>query len=217
MSAVLFPEYAELPFVYDEARAYPDDAEDRYPESLVRAFLTYYTKPGDKVFDPFLGFGTTAFVAEEMGRIPFGVEADGERYEWAAGQLENWMNILHADSADISSFNLPKMDFCITSPPYMPMHHKWNPLYGGDPAQAGYERYLFRMAEIFTGVAGAMKRGSRIVVQCDNLQGKVFTPLVRDISAAVAQSLKPEGETIIRWLNAKPGYPYTHCLIFKKT
>lgn len=211
-----FPEYAELPFRCREERRYPDDAEDRYPESLVRAFLEYYTKPGDRVFDPFLGFGTTAFVAEEMGRIPYGIEADGERFEWAAGQLEHWMSVVHGDAADIGSFNLPRMDFCITSPPYMPAHHKWNPLYGGDPAYAGYETYLARMAEIFGALAGIMKRGARIVVQCDNLQGRVFTPLVRDIGAAVAQNLKPEGETIIRWTDALPGYPYTHCLIFKK-
>ncbi|MCD8519870.1 MAG: site-specific DNA-methyltransferase [Alphaproteobacteria bacterium] len=144
-----FLEYIEVPFTADEGRVYPEEAEDRYPESLVRAFVNEFTKPGDKVFDPFLGFGTTAFVAEDMGRIPYGIEADGERYEWAAAQLEHWMNILHADSVDIGSFKLPRMDFCMTSPPYMPAHHKWNPLYGGDPAYAGYDTYLARMAENF--------------------------------------------------------------------
>lgn len=212
-----FPEYLEIPYALDEARAYAPDDTDRYPPGLVRAFLEHYTKPGDKVFDPFLGFGTTAFVAEEMDRIPYGIEADGERYEWAAGQLEHWMNILHADSGDIAEFKLPRMDFCITSPPFMPLHHKWNPLYGGDPAYAGYDKYMARMAEIFAAVGSVMKRGAYVAVHCDNLAGKVFTPLVRDIGNAVSQSFKAEGETIIRWQGARPDYPYTHCLIFRKT
>ncbi|MGB0719419.1 MAG: hypothetical protein ACPGRX_03045, partial [Bdellovibrionales bacterium] len=58
----------------------------------------------------------------------------------------------------------------ITSPPYMPVHHSWNPLYGGDPAHAGYDRYLSRMAEIFKNLSAIMKRGALVVVQADNLQ-----------------------------------------------
>jgi hypothetical protein len=211
------PSYLEIPYAFERPLPVQPEYEERYPEALVRYFLELYTKPGDRVFDPFSGFGTTAFVAEELGRVPYGMEADGERYEWSAGQLEHWMNIIHGDSGEMPDFKFPKMDFCMTSPPYMPINHKWNPLYGGDPAFAGYDVYLKRMAGIFGAVAALMKRGSRVVVQCDDIQGKAFTPLVRDLNLAVSQSLKLEGQVMVRWLNPKPYYPYTTCLIFRKT
>lgn len=195
--------------------------EDKCPESLARHFLKEYTKPSDKVFDPFMGLGTTAFVAEETGRIPYGVEADAKRHAWSAGQLENWCNLVHGDSAKLGTYGFPKMDFAITSPPYMPCHHKWNPLYGGDPSKAGYDVYLKRMAHIFKQLAKIMKKNAMIVVQADNLEGRQYTPLVRDMSLAVSQSFRAQTEILVVWKNRKPDAPYTppytHCLVFKKT
>ncbi len=192
-----YPSFLELPFTTDHNA--PMDAEncDQYPESLVRYFLKNYTKKGDKIFDPFIGFGTTAFVAENIERIPYGVEADGERFEWAAGQLEHWQNIIHGDAADIPSYNFPKMDFCITSPPYMPCDEEWNPLYSGDPEYAGYDTYLERIGFIFEQISNTMKKNSLIIVQSDNLQGKTYTPLVRDIHYQISKSLKPQAEIMI--------------------
>lgn len=190
---------------------------DQYPESLPAYFIKEYTKKGHAVYDPFMGFGTTAFVAEKTGRIPYGTEADGERFEWAAGQLEHWQNIIHSDAAQAAKLGFPKMDFCITSPPYMPCHHKWNPLYGGDPKYAGYDTYLKRMGFIFGQIAKIMKRNAYIVVQADNLPGRRYTPLVHDLHTQLAKHFTPQGETIVRWTDPKPDYPHTHCLIFKKT
>ena len=192
------------------------DNSDQYPESLVRYFLKHYTKTKDRIFDPFLGFGTTAFVAEDMRRKPYGIEADRSRFEWAAGQLTHWNNIMHGDSGKASSYNhFPKMDFCITSPPYMPRNHKWNPLYNGDPKYAGYDAYLKRMGVVFKHVKHIMKRNAPVIVQADNLEGRQFTPLVRDLSNVIGKHLRPEGEIIVRWKNSRPDYPYTHALIFK--
>lgn len=190
--------------------------EDKYPESLVRYFLKKYTKTGDKIFDPFMGLGTTAFVAEEMGRVPYGIESDPQRHEWSAGQLENWQNLICGDSGKLNTYGFPKMDFSITSPPYMPIHHKWNPLYGGDPAKAGYPTYLKRMTHIFKQLRSIMKKNSMLVVQVDNIEGRQYTPLVRDISLAVSKSFRPEAEIIVTWENPKPHYTHTHALIFKK-
>lgn len=169
------------------------------------------------MLDPFIGFGTTAFICEAMGRVPYGVEADGERFEWTAGQIEHWQNIRHGDSADIAVFDFPKMDFCITSPPFMPITDQWNPLYGGAPEHAGYDAYLKRMEYIFVQVAAQMKRGALVAVHADNINAKRFTPLVRDMSQAISKSLRPEADIIVQWDDAPDDYTYTHCLIFKKT
>lgn len=207
----------KIPFIHERKNP-PFEGDDiRYPEALVRHFLKAHTKAGDKIFDPFTGLGTTLFVAEEMGRIPYGIEAERNRFEWVAGQLEHWQNLTHGSAADLASFGFPKMDFCMTSPPYMPKHHKWNPLFAGNPKHAGYDKYLAQMERIFKAVAGVMKRGATIVVQVDNLRhGHVFTPLVRDIGIAAEQSLTLHNEIIVEWLNPKQGYSHTHCLIFKK-
>jgi hypothetical protein len=51
----------------------------QYPESLVAAVLAEYTSPGDRVLDPFAGYGTTLVVAERMRRAAVGVELLGSR------------------------------------------------------------------------------------------------------------------------------------------
>jgi len=204
-----------IPWILERTAA-PLEETDKYPEGLVRHFLNRYTRPGDKVLDPFAGLGTTLFVAEEMNRRPFGVEADRTRYEWVAGQLERWDSLIHGDAGDVADLGCPKMDFCMTSPPYMPSHHKWNPLFGGDPVRAGYAVYLARMAEIFAGVRRVMKKNAYLAVQADNLPRKGgCTPLVHDMTRAVSQSFRFETETIVVWERPKPDYTHTHVLIFK--
>lgn len=200
-----------LPFKLERA-APPFEGNDiKYPESLVRHFVGQYSRKGQSVFDPFAGLGTTLFVAEDMGRKAYGIEADPQRHEWVAGQLDNWMGLQLGDSAAIARMGFPKMDFIMTSPPYMPASDLYNPLVGGNPAQAGYDRYLKRMALIFSRLTDVAKRGAHLVVHVDNIQGRRFTPLVRDIGTAVARSWRQSDEVIVQWDKTKH---YTHCLIF---
>ncbi|MGE5672276.1 MAG: DNA-methyltransferase [Mycobacterium leprae] len=49
------------------------------PEKLLAKIILASSNPGDLVFDPFLGSGTTAVVAKKLGRLYLGVELD-ERY-----------------------------------------------------------------------------------------------------------------------------------------
>lgn len=204
-----------LPFDLERSPPPFEKNDIKYPESLVRHFLGLYTRKGQRVFDPFAGLGTTLFVAEEMGRKAYGIEADAERHEWVAGQLENWMAVHRGDAARMDRLGLPKMDFCMTSPPFMPITDKWNPLFAGNPAHAGYDAYLRRMGFIFKKLSGVMKKGAMVVVQVDNIEGRRFTPLVRDIGWAVSQSLQQVGEVTVLWQPKAPPYPKTTCLVFK--
>ena len=215
-----FPDSIDLPFLMGQNTPHLMDNCDQYPDSLVRYFIEHYTEIGARVFDPFIGFGTTAFVAEEMGRIPYGIEADRERFEWGAGQIEHWQNIKHDDAANIAAHDFPLMDFCITSPPYMVANGDWNPLYSGDPAYDGYACYLQRLEYIFTQIALVMKKGALVIVQSDNIHDEVYTPLVRDFHNLISKTLTPQAEIIIRWTGEKPeyhqDYEHTHCLVFMK-
>lgn len=209
------PLFITLPWKLERAPPPFEDSEIKYPEALVRHFLKQYTREGDGVFDPFAGQGTTLFVSEEMGRIPYGVEYDRKRYEWVAGQMENWMNLVNGDCAKMLRYGFPKMDFSITSPPYMPRNHKWNPLFAGDPAKGGYDVYLRRITFIYRQLSQLVKRNGYVVVQADNLQKHVYTPLVADISRSISKVMRLEAEIIVAWEHAKPDYRHTHCLLFK--
>ena len=208
-------QFITLPYALEREPPPFEGNDIKYPEALVRFFMKELTKPGDRVFDPFAGLGTTLFVAEEMRRVPFGVERDEQRHQWVAGQLKHWANLRHGDSNKLVSLGFPKMDFCMTSPPYMARDHKWNPLRPGDPARAGYVAYLQGIRRIFTAVARIMKRGSSIVVQADNLRGRVFTPLVRDLGTAIGEVLRADAEIVVAWDGGPKDVRHTHCLVFR--
>ena len=185
------------------------------PESLVRYFLKQFTKRGDKVFDPFAGLGTTLFVAEDMRRVPFGIERDERRHQWVAGQLGHWRNLLQGDSSKLASYPFPRMDFSMTSPPYMQRHHRWNPLCEGNPVHAGYEAYLQGIQDIYRQLGALMKRGGVVVVHADNLPGRSYTPLARDLSLAIGTVLRLETEIVVAWEGGPKNSRHTHCLVFK--
>jgi site-specific DNA-methyltransferase (adenine-specific) len=52
------------------------DHPTQKPEKLLAKIILASTRPGDVVFDPFLGSGTTAVVAKKLGRKYVGVEID---------------------------------------------------------------------------------------------------------------------------------------------
>ena len=59
-----------------------------FPESLPEWFIKLFTKPGDLVLDPFMGSGTTNFVAQRMGRNSIGIEIVPEYSEMVKKQLQ---------------------------------------------------------------------------------------------------------------------------------
>ena len=52
------------------------DHPTQKPEKLLAKIILASSKPGDVIFDPFLGSGTTSVVAKKLGRIYTGIESD---------------------------------------------------------------------------------------------------------------------------------------------
>jgi DNA modification methylase len=54
-----------------------------FPSELPKWFINLFTKPGDVVLDPFVGSGTTAFSALQLGRHFVGIEVNAEYVQLA--------------------------------------------------------------------------------------------------------------------------------------
>ena len=50
-----------------------------FPKELPSYFINYFSKPNNLILDPFLGFGTTALAAKQLGRKFIGIEIS-EKY-----------------------------------------------------------------------------------------------------------------------------------------
>jgi site-specific DNA-methyltransferase (adenine-specific) len=60
----------------------------KLPVALVKKIMAYSSNPGDLVFDPFLGSGTVAVVAQQEGRHFLGFEVVPEYFAFAQERLD---------------------------------------------------------------------------------------------------------------------------------
>lgn len=130
-------------FVHNPPRRKSDEIlhPAKYPEDLIEKFVTFFTKPGQVVFDPFLGTGSTLVASFNTKRNGIGIELQ-EKYATIAQErlkrLENQLRltedgaghhckqvVLRGNSLHVQEFwkqyQLPLIDVLITSPPYGPM------------------------------------------------------------------------------------------------
>jgi site-specific DNA-methyltransferase (adenine-specific) len=63
------------------------DHPTQKPEKLIAKLILASSKPGDFVFDPFVGSGTTCVVAKKLGRIYAGVEQEAVYCQMAVKRL----------------------------------------------------------------------------------------------------------------------------------
>lgn len=64
------------------------DHPTQKPEKLIAKLILASSQPGDVVFDPFLGSGTTAVTAKKLGRNFVGVELNPQYGAWALARLD---------------------------------------------------------------------------------------------------------------------------------
>ncbi|MFA6208664.1 MAG: DNA methyltransferase [Candidatus Obscuribacterales bacterium] len=191
----------------------------RYSEALVEHFLEQFTKKGDIILDPFMGFGTTLLVAEQMERTCYGIEFDQERQEYVCSILQHPDRALHGDSMSLSSLPIPDIDFSITSPPYMGKAHTENPFTAYSTQGGGYNQYLKDLGHIYQQVAAKLKPNGRAVLEVSNLKhedGSVTT-LAWDIARVISEVLHFDGEIVMNWPDdCGYGYDHSYCLVFSK-
>jgi DNA modification methylase len=198
-----------------------------FPETLVREFVEFFTKPTMWVLDPFLGTGSTLIAARAAGRNGVGVEINPRYASMARSRLENAQSydgtrqlVLQGNSRCLQEIlaenSIKEVDFCITSPPY------WNQLkraslrqrereqkgldtkYSDDPEDIGniskYEEFLDAQKQIFDEVYGIMKVGGYLVVVTNNVfsEGRLY-PLAFETLTSLAKTWVPKDERV--WLH----------------
>ena len=60
-----------------------------FPDDLPEWFIKLFSKEGDTVLDPFMGSGTTLFVAEKMKRSSIGIDVMPQYYEMVLKKVES--------------------------------------------------------------------------------------------------------------------------------
>jgi DNA modification methylase len=198
----------------------PDGADEdvHFPESLVETVVGEYTSPGQRVLDPFAGFGTTLVVAERMGRDAVGVELLPERVELIRGRLAVRAEVVNGDARTLSSLVTGPFDLCFTSPPYMTVNdHPENPLNAYETDDGDYATYLDELGDVFGQVAGLLRPGGHAVVNVANVRtGGVFTPLAWDVARVVSRSLTLEQESFLCWDELPDDLSSDYCLVFRR-
>jgi DNA modification methylase len=188
----------------------------RFSESLAEYFIQQYSQPGDVVFDPFAGFGTTLRVAERLNRISYGLEFDMRRFEYVRTLLQHPDHLLHGDSRLLGEYALPPFDLSLTSPPYMSKNDREDPFTAYTQPGSGYTGYLRDLQQIYAQIRRLMKPEARVVIEAANIiVGNQVTTLAWDIANVVGQVLVFKGEIVIEWEGSYGyGYDHSYALVF---
>lgn len=182
------------------AERHPQADEDvHFSRSLVRAVLEDLTRPGDRVLDPFAGFGTTLAVAEEMGCRAVGVELLAERCEIARAAAPH-AHVIQGEARRLSELVAGPFELILTSPPYMAADD--DPV---DPLAAytgatTYPRYLEELRSILAQCLDLLTPGGHLVVNAANIRTETrFTPLAWDIGRILSEIGELTQDVFVCW------------------
>lgn len=199
--------------------------DGRFDPQLVRYIINNYSKVNDRVFDPFMGYGSVIIESENLNRIGYGFEIDNDRFNYAKGKIKSANNIICDNIYNISNHKLPLMDLCFTSPTYSWKNMGYNPLSLKDNT---YQGYLNELKNMFIIISEIMKDDSFIIIDTSNIRiENVNTTLAFDVKNKLEEinCLEFQNELVVCWNNKKEtymggsygfGYDHNYCLIFKK-
>ncbi len=199
----------------------------KFPETMAQEFIEFFTKKGQVVLDPMAGTGSTLVAALRCGRHSYGVELNPKYAQIAreiiaqekiglsattdVGELK--ADIIQGDASLAINYQLPVIDYVLTSPPYWDMLHAkgaenqkkrresnaMDVVYSDDPNDLGnvrdYEDFLARLVTIYTGLKPLLREKAYLTIIVKNVKkgGKIY-PLAWDIARELGKvyTLKDE-------------------------
>lgn len=158
------------------------------PEVPLR-LIKMYSFVGDTVLDPFAGVGTTARVANELGRNALCIEqneAYAKRITRDVGLIAKdcWTEVVAGDSRNMNFVDDNSVQLVVTSPPY------WNKANYGSGASnignvEGYRDFFAEIAPIWSECLRVLEPGRKLCIVTANVsqqteQGLLMFPLAAD-------------------------------------
>ena len=210
----------------------------KFPETLAQEFIEFFTKQGETVLDPMAGTGSTLIAALRAGRNSYGIELNPKYAEIARDaisqerldlgqQVESLKSeIVNGDAAHACDFQLPTIDYVLTSPPYWDMlrargsenqqkrraSSELDVFYSDDPNDVGniedYEKFLELLVHIYVGLKPPLRENAYLTIIVKNVKkgGKIY-PLAWDIARELGKTYTLKDEKI--WMqDNQPLAPY---------
>lgn len=193
--------------------------------STVDHVIKRCSAPGDLVFDPFAGFGTTLERALTLDRKALGIELLPERVDMVQSRLPD-AHIIEGDARALVRVLrdhqvdtiIDSAQLILTSPPYMTINdHDADPLLAYEYGGGDYTRYLSELSLVAAQCAHIVKPGGFVVWNVANIlyMGET-TYLIRDCSEVLAKHLTPVGVTKINWDTYPHDFVADALLVFQR-
>jgi DNA modification methylase len=197
----------------------------KFPETMAQEFIEFFTKKGGNVLDPMAGTGSTIVAALRSGRNSYGIELNPKYAEVAQHIIaeeraelgepaENLRSVfIHGDAAKAVNYQLPPIQYVLTSPPYWDMLHargaatqkkrrassELDVFYSADPDDVGniddYEKFLERLVLIYAGLKPLLSEKAYLTIIVKNVKkgGRIY-PLAWDLARGLGKfyTLKDE-------------------------
>jgi len=173
------------------------------------------------------GTGSTLVAALRAGRNSYGIELNPkyaaiakqiieEERATLEGSIENLRSeIINGDAAQLASYQLPAIDYILTSPPYWDMLHakgaktqkkrrdstELDVHYSDDPNDLGnisdYEAFLEKLLDIYKGLKPILCEKAYLTIIVKNVKkgGKIY-PLAWDIARELGKTYTLKDEKI---------------------
>ncbi len=200
----------------------------KFPETLAQEFVEFFTKRGMTVLDPMVGTGSTLIACLRSGRNGYGIELNPKYVALAREEIEKErahaspasrglrLEVIEGDARQLSTLDLPPMDFCLTSPPYWDMLRMkgaetqrqrrtrgLDVAYSDESADLGnisdYEAFLEALVNIYRQVLNVLRDKAYLTIIVKNVKkkGKIY-PLAWDLAREVGKFFTLKDERV--WL-----------------
>jgi len=198
-----------------------------FSPTMISNFIKFFTKEGQKVFDPFSGIGSTQVACTRTNRIGYGMELNSKYFNVIKKRVPKFKNNIHNVDCrkSIEIFEQDSFDFSISSPPYWDVlnrstkdfkkkreKNKLDYTYSDEDQDLGniedYERFVKELSDIYFDVYKLLKKGAYIVIIVKNIKkgGRLY-PLAWDLAKNLSSVYTLKDEKI--WIQDKVGLaPY---------
>jgi len=197
----------------------------KFPETMAQNFVEFFSKQGQTILDPMAGTGSTLIACLRSGRHSIGIELNPTYAEIAekliAEERESLgedtqhlrAEIITGDASHLAEYDLPEIDYVLTSPPYWDMLRargaqtqrkrrqsaELDIVYSDDPADLGnisdYEEFLDRLVDIYSKLGSILRPKAYLTIIVKNIKkgGKIY-PLAWDLGKRLGEiyTLKDE-------------------------